>query len=85
MVTAHAGRALLEGQDLLLQRGELQHAQGVVLQQEAPQRVPAPAHPHHHVFPVKHLLDRDSIVSKVKRHKHTGRKTTAMRSGALRK
>lgn len=59
MVTPHTGRSLLEGQDLLLQGGELQHAQGVVLQQETPQRVPAPADAHHHVLPVKHLLNKD--------------------------
>lgn len=59
MVTAHTRGSLLEGQDLLFQRGELQHAQRVVLQQEAPQRVPAAANADHHVFPVKHLVNKD--------------------------
>lgn len=61
MVTAHAGGSLLEGQDLLLQSGELQHAQRVVLEQEAPQRVPAPTNTDHHVFPMKHLSHKDSF------------------------
>lgn len=55
VVTPQAWRTLLERQDLLLQGGELQHPPGVVLRQEATQRVPAPAHTHHHVFTVEHL------------------------------
>lgn len=55
MVTTQTRRALLEGQDLLLQRGELQHPQRVVLCQEAPQGVPASTHAHHHMFTMQHL------------------------------
>lgn len=55
MVTTQAGRAFLKGQDLLLQSGELQHSQRVVLHEETTQRVPAAADTHHHVFTMKHL------------------------------
>lgn len=57
-VTAQTRWALLKGQDLLLQCGELQHPQRVVLGQEAPQGVPAPANSHHHVFAVQHLREQ---------------------------
>lgn len=59
VVSSQSGRALLEGEDLLLQRGELQDAQRVVLGQEAAQSVPAAADPHHYVFPMKHLERND--------------------------
>lgn len=55
MVTSQARRTFLKGQDLLLQGGELQHSQRVVLHQEATQRVPAAADTHHHMFTMKHL------------------------------
>lgn len=55
MLTTQTRGTLLEGQNLLLQRGELQHPQRVVFGQEASQRVPAAAHTHHHMFPMKHL------------------------------
>lgn len=61
VVSSQSGRALLEGEDLLLQRGELQDAQRVVLGQEAAQSVPAAADPHHHVFPMKHS-NKDGLV-----------------------
>lgn len=57
-VTAQTRWALLEGQDLLLQCGELQLPQRVVLCQEAPQGVPAPADSYHHVFAVQHLTEQ---------------------------
>lgn len=58
MVTPLARRALLKGKDLLLQGGKLKNPQRVVLHQEAAQRVPAPTHSHHHMFPMQHLRKR---------------------------
>lgn len=55
VVSSQAGGAFLKGQDLLLQSGELQHSQRVVLHQESTQCVPASTHTHHHVFTMKHL------------------------------
>lgn len=62
MIVTQTGGALLERQDLLLQRGELEHPLRVVLHQEPSQSVPAAAHPHHHVFSMKHS-DEDGLVS----------------------
>lgn len=65
MVTSQARGAFLKGQDLLLQSGELQHSQRVVLRQEAPQCVPAAADAHHHMFPMKHLRGKaNQLVNK---------------------
>lgn len=62
MLTSEARGSFLEGEDLLLQSGELQHSQGVVLHQEATQCVPAAANTHHHVFVMEHP-DKERLVS----------------------
>lgn len=64
MVTPQARGAFLKGQDLLLQSGELQHSQRVVLHQEAPQCVPAATDAHHHMFPMKHLWSKKKLFGK---------------------
>lgn len=55
MMTPEAWGAFLEGQDLLLQSGELQYPQRVVFQQETSEGVPAATDAHHHMFAMKHL------------------------------
>lgn len=63
MVTTEAWGAFLKGQNLLLQSGELQNSQWVVLHQETTQSVPATADPHHHMFTMEHP-NKDGLISK---------------------
>lgn len=62
MMTPEAWGAFLEGQDLLLQSGELQYPQRVVFQQETSEGVPAATDAHHHMFAMKHP-NEDGLIS----------------------
>lgn len=62
MVSSQSWGAFLEGQDLLLQGGELQDSERIVLHEEAAEGVPASANTHHHMFTMKHS-NKDGLVS----------------------
>lgn len=68
MMTPEAWGAFLEGQDLLLQSGELEHPQRVVFQQETSEGVPAATDAHHHMFAMKHLRTQSRRRADVKIH-----------------